>query len=195
MAPVAPSIMLTAKRRAGRIMIIVSAHLRTMPILPRAMMVRLFRAPTASGRIIMGTIARTLVGTAVMPFLSRDLVAPFPMRLWRTNPVTGLPVAVVMFGGKMVALPVTFAGFVQPSVAGKRCTGGNQNKCRGKKPYQYGLLFHDVSSLFPSFDRTGAWSAGCRSHDCLRFDSGHLKSQDVSAALKVDKVVYGGRHQ
>jgi hypothetical protein len=71
---------------------------------------------------------------------------------------------VVMLGGKMVAIPVTCTRFMQPSVAGKRGTGSHENKCRGKKPYQYGLLFHDVPSLFRSRDRTGAWSAACRPH-------------------------------
>jgi hypothetical protein len=127
--------------------------------------------------------------------MTGDLMTPFPMRLGSTNLMTALPVTGVMLGGKMVALPVICARFVQSSVAGKRCTGSHQNKCRGKKPYQYGLLFHGVPSLFHSFDRTGAWSAECRPHGCQRFDSGHLKLQDAAAGLKVDNVVDGGCYQ
>jgi hypothetical protein len=133
--------------------------------------------------------------TAVVQFMTGDLMAPIPMRPGSTNLMTALPVAGVMLGGKMVALPVACARFEQSSVAGKRCTGSHQNKCRGKKPYQYGLLFHGVPSLFRSFDMTGAWSAACRPHGCQRFDSGHLKSQDASAELKVDKAMDKGRHR
>jgi hypothetical protein len=139
MPPVAAPIMLAAKRRAGVVAIRVMTRWRTMPETQRTMM-------------------RSTVGYPV----TGNLMRPFPMRPWRTNLMTALPVAVVMPGGKRVALPVTCARLVQPPIAGKRGTGGNDNKCRGKKPCQYGLLFHGVPSLFRSFDRTGTWSAAWR---------------------------------
>jgi len=172
MPPVVPSFMLPPKRRAGVVTIRIMTRWRTMPKTQRTMM--------------SATVGYPVTG---------DLMAAFPIRPRVADLVTTLPVAVMMIGSEMVALPVTCARFVQPPVTGKRRTGSNQNKCRGKKPYQYGLLFHGVPSLFRSFDRTGAWSAACRPHGCLRFDPGHLTLQDAAAGLKVDTVVDGGCHQ